>query len=413
VLNARLTKVGQEGDGPTVDDRTGAGAGIHGGTSQLGAIDSVRYAAEAAMITVHGGPPPVDWRVNNFDLIRLLAALQVAVVHALMHLKPTGSFVHIARSGLELFPGVPIFFVISGLLISKSYEQSDSIRNYYRNRCLRIFPGLWVCLVVSIGVILIGGVGSIGTVLTRDWLLWWAAQMSFFQNYTPAFLEPFGSGMFNGSLWTIPIELEFYLFLPTLYFILRLRRRRGHTLVLTVLLASLVTQLVLVYGRRRFLVLADYDFLFLTLVPYLWMFLVGLLIQRNWSRVRGCFAHKAHWWLLGYLLLCMVTRALHIGDGGNNINPIFLLPLAGLVVSCATSAPGLSDRILRHRDISYGTYIYHALVINLMLQFGVRAGVPSVMAAIGISLAFAAMSWAVVEKPFLMRKRSALRAAET
>ena len=25
----------------------------------------------------------MDWRVNNFDLIRLLAALQVAVVHAL------------------------------------------------------------------------------------------------------------------------------------------------------------------------------------------------------------------------------------------------------------------------------------------------------------------------------------------
>lgn len=355
-------------------------------------------------------PSPVDWRVNNFDLIRLLAALQVAVVHALMHLKPPGSFVHIARSGLELFPGVPIFFVISGLLISKSYEQSDSIRNYCRNRCLRIFPGLWVCLVVSVGVILIGGVGTIGTALTRDWLLWWAAQMTFFQSYTPAFLEPFGNGMLNGSLWTIPIELEFYLFLPALYFILRLRQRRGHTLVLTVLLASLVTQLVLVYGRRRFPVLADYDFLFHTLVPYLWVFLVGLLIQRNWSRVRGCFAHKAHWWLLGYLLLCMVARGLHIGNGGNNINPIFLLPLAGLVISCATSAPGLSDRILRHRDISYGTYIYHALVINLMLQFGVPAGVLSVMAAIGISLALAAVSWAVVEKPFLMSKRGALRA---
>ena len=92
------------------------------------------------MITEHE-PSSVDWRVNNFDLVRLLAALQVAVVHALMHLKPTGSFVHIARAGLELFPGVPIFFVISGLLISKSYEQSDSIRDYYRNRCLRIFPG--------------------------------------------------------------------------------------------------------------------------------------------------------------------------------------------------------------------------------------------------------------------------------
>jgi peptidoglycan/LPS O-acetylase OafA/YrhL len=374
-------------------------------------MGSVRYAPEAAMKAMNE-PSPADWHVNNFDLIRLLAALQVAVVHAIVDLGPTGYFVQIMRSGLSLFPGVPIFFVISGLLISKSYEQSDSIHNYYRNRCLRIFPGLWVCLVVSVGVILISGVGSIGPVLTHDWLLWWAAQMSIFQNYDPAFLEPFADGMLNGSLWTIPVELEFYLLLPALYFMLRLHRRRGHVLVLTVLVTSLAAQLVLVHGRRRFPWLTDYDFLIVTLVPYLWMFLVGVLIQRNWSRLRGCLARRAHWWLLGYLLLCIVARRLRIDAGGNNINPIFLLPLAGLVISCAMSAPSLSNRILHHRDISYGTYIYHMLVINLMLQFGVRAGVLSVVAAIVISLALAAMSWAVVEKPFLMAKRSALRAAE-
>jgi peptidoglycan/LPS O-acetylase OafA/YrhL len=329
-----------------------------------------------------------------------------------MYLKPTGSFVHIARSGLELFPGVPIFFVISGLLISKSYEQSDSIRNYYRNRCLRIFPGLWVCLVVSVGVILISGVGSIGPVLTRDWLLWWAAQMSIFQSYHPAFLKPLGEGTLNVSLWTIPVELEFYLFLPALYFLLRLRRRRGHLLVLTVLVASLAAELVLVYGQRRFSWLTDYGFLFGTLVPYLWMFLVGVLIQRNWSRLRRCLAHQAHWWLLGYFLLCSVARLLRIDSGGNNINPMFLLPLAGLVISCAMSAPSLSNKILHHRDISYGTYIYHALVINMLLLFGVRGGVPAVVAAIVISLALAATSWRVVEKPFLIRKRNALRTAE-
>jgi peptidoglycan/LPS O-acetylase OafA/YrhL len=363
------------------------------------------------MITEHE-PSSVDWRVNNFDLVRLFAALQVAVVHALMHLKPTGSFVHIARAGLELFPGVPIFFVISGLLISKSYEQSDSIRDYYRNRCLRIFPGLWVCLVVSVGVILIIGVGSIGPVPTRDWLLWWAAQMSIFQNYNPAFLKPLGDGMPNGSLWTIPVELEFYLLLPVLYCTLRLRRRRGHVLVLIVLVASLAAELVLAYGRRRFPWLTDYGFLFGTLVPYLWMFLVGVLIQRNWSRLRRCLAHQAHWWLLGYFLLCIVARLLRIDAGGNNMNPIFLLPLTGLVISCAMSAPSLSNRILHHRDISYGTYIYHMLVINLLLYFGVRASVPAVVAAIVISLALAATSWHVVEKPFLIRKRNALRTAE-
>src|ERR1700730_1291216 len=176
---------------------------------------------------------PADWRVNNFDLIRLLAALQVAVVHAIMYLKPAG-FLHLVQFGLNLFPGVPIFFVISGLLISKSYEQSDSIRQYYQNRCLRIFPALWVCLTASLGVICAMGIGFLGTVSTHDWLLWWAAQMSMFQSYGGDFLEPFGGGGLNSSLWTIPVELEFYLFLPALYGLLQLRRRRGHTLVLAV-----------------------------------------------------------------------------------------------------------------------------------------------------------------------------------
>ena len=75
-------------------------------------------------------------------------------------------------------------------------------------------------------------------------------------------------------------------------------------------------------------------------------------------------------------------------------------------MSVAASAPGLSDRILHHHDISYGLYIYHMLVIRLMMQFNVL----SVSAAIVISLAVAIISWSLVERPFLKRKRRALRA---
>src|ERR1700731_1772916 len=76
--------------------------------------------------------PANDWRVNNFDLLRLLAALQVAVMHSIGALKPTGYFARLLEAGLYRFSGVPIFFVISGVLISKSYEHSDSLRDYLR-----------------------------------------------------------------------------------------------------------------------------------------------------------------------------------------------------------------------------------------------------------------------------------------
>jgi peptidoglycan/LPS O-acetylase OafA/YrhL len=348
-----------------------------------------------------------DYRTNNFDLIRLFAALQVACVHILSHFKPPGLAVAIVDAALRLFPGVPIFFLISGLLISRSYERCGSVRDYYRNRCLRIFPALWVCLVASIGLVVLDiHTGAVDTISSGDWITWWAAQMSLFQQYSPHFLHGL---RLNGSLWTIPVELEFYLLLPVLYGLFRLRERRGQWLLLGVLAASVAIHWVLIHAEPGSLQ-AQYGFLLDTLAPYLWMFLTGVLIQRNWNTLRGWFAGRAHWWLLGYVSAGAICREyLHIGVGSNDISPAFLLPLAGVVMSCAMSARGLSQRILAHNDISYGTYIYHTLVVAVMLQLGAPGNVTLAAIALGVSAGLGALSWFCVERPFLRQKRDALR----
>jgi peptidoglycan/LPS O-acetylase OafA/YrhL len=358
-----------------------------------------------------------DWRVNNFDLIRLLAAAQVAVVHTMSAFKMYGIHATAFNLGVRMFPGVPIFFVISGFLISKSYERSTSLRDYYRNRCLRIFPALWVCLVASLGVILIAGVSVLGPVSSRAWLGWWAAQMSLYQQFGPDFLKPVGLGSLNGSLWTIPVEIEFYLLLPLIYAVFQLRKRRGDVALLALLAGSIALHWY--YCRPSLYpdppsVLPgppDHTFLVETVVPYLWMFLVGVLMQRHWTVLRGFLAGRAHWWLLGYLLICVATKRLHMYVGSADISPLFLLPLAGLVLSCAVTRPTLSDRLLRDNDISYGTYIYHVLVLNALLVLGVEGRFLSALAALGISFGLGAASWWCVERPFLRHKRKSLRAA--
>jgi peptidoglycan/LPS O-acetylase OafA/YrhL len=258
-------------------------------------------------------------------------------------------------------------------------------------------------------VILAVGVGSLGRITTPGWLLWWAGQMSIFQNFQATFLEPLRTGL-NYSLWTIPIELEFYIVLPALYGLLRLRRRLGNMSLLAIGLASLAVQLLIVSSYRYGGQVAAYSLLEKTLVPYLWMFLAGVSIQRNWSTVRGWLFGRAHWWGLGYLMLCAVARWRGVDTGGNNMSPVYLLPLAGLIVSLAMSAPQLSDGILRHHDVSYGLYLYHMLVIDLLVGLTARSGWASVAATIIASLGLAALSWTLIERPYIRGKRGGLRA---
>jgi peptidoglycan/LPS O-acetylase OafA/YrhL len=180
--------------------------------------------------------------------------------------------------------------------------------------------------------------------------------------------------------------------------------------LLTIALASLAVQLLTVSGHPSVGLARAYSLLQVTLAPYLWMFLVGVSIQRNWSTVRGWLVGRAHWWGLGYLMLCAAAGWLRVGIGGNNMSPVYLLPLAGLVVSLAVSVPQLSDRILRHHDVSYGLYLYHMLVINLLVGLAAPSGWASFAAAIIVSLGLAALSWTLIEKPYLTGKRGALRA---
>lgn len=62
--------------------------------------------------------PEADYfRQNNFDLLRLVAATQVALLHGMDHLGVPHNPV---TQVLAWLPGVPAFFFISGFLISAS-----------------------------------------------------------------------------------------------------------------------------------------------------------------------------------------------------------------------------------------------------------------------------------------------------
>ncbi|WP_437680147.1 acyltransferase family protein [Sorangium sp. So ce131] len=357
-------------------------------------------------------PPPearpaarIAARENNFDLVRILAALQVALFHASAHMKvpPEGVWAHLAEV-LRVFPGVPIFFVVSGFLISASYERNPDLRSYFRARLLRIYPALWVCLAISLAVAGAFGFLPPDVVLSPHFAAWLAGQITLVQFYNPPFLRGFGVGVLNGSLWTIPVELTFYVCVPALYGALvhGRARRTSNALLGLVALASFAVGYAMSTGAFDPPEAMRTKLVQVTLAPHLYMFLLGVLAQRNWDVVERLLRGRFLLWIVLYTALALALRQEILG--GPLLTALARVMLAATVLSGAFSAPWLSARALRHQDISYGFYLYHMVIINVLVELGLVGRPSYVLAALGVAVIAAFASWRLVEKPALARK---------
>jgi peptidoglycan/LPS O-acetylase OafA/YrhL len=257
----------------------------------------------------------VDIRRNNFDLLRLFAASQVAYIHVAENLQVelTGWFL-LLREALKYFPGVPIFFVISGFLISASLDRNPDLRNYAINRFLRIYPGLWVATLVTLLLMLLFGnniwhaISSSSDSAFYIVSKWLAAQVTIGQFYNPHPLKAnYGVGHLNGSLWTIPVELQFYLLLPVLAFALW-RGMPARTPNMRLLLATMMLYVISWFYQTHSESLLKLSenlavIVKVSLVPYLYMFMLGIVLQRNLDLLKNMFFGKGVLWLTAYLAL--------------------------------------------------------------------------------------------------------------
>jgi peptidoglycan/LPS O-acetylase OafA/YrhL len=349
----------------------------------------------------------VPLRPNNFDLIRLVAAVQVLIIHGFEHLglKEKMDLINDSfRFWINAFPGVPIFFVISGFLISRSFERENRVKTYAVNRLLRIYPALYVCFAVSILSVFIATPELILRTEIKDFAGWCFAQLSIGQFYNPTFLRSYGVGVLNGSLWTIPVELQFYMALPVLYVVLGLSKNKKNRQLIGVALGFLLVSFLHDRFGEQNPSLFISKLIKVSMLPYFWMFLLGVLAQRNWASIRRFFEDRILLWIVGYIATVLVLSRLEIPVTGNGQSPLATLALAGLVLAAAFSCRGVSQAALRGNDISYGIYIYHMVVINFLIAFGYRGDWLHLGAAIVCTIVLGILSWNLVEKVALAYK---------
>lgn len=352
---------------------------------------------------------------NNFDLLRLVAAIQVVYFHAQFHLRTTaGVLGNPLRWALGPLTGVPIFFIISGFLVSASLERRHGLLAYGRNRAVRIYPALWVCLAVSLGLLAAGGY-LWGVGLTPQFGTWLAGQLTIGQFLHFAPFRAYATGIPNGSLWTISVEVLFYLGLPILYFLFVDHRSRAWTNISLAVLGAVS------FGLATMLVRMDPDsqatmtkLLAQTPLPYLYLFLIGIICQRNFDRIAQWVVGRPVWWALAYygISTSMKTNTCKVALGwcpAQSAVPdaaLFLvsqLVLGGLILSVAFTARTLSATLLRGNDVSYGTYLYHMVLINILVDAEVGYHLLLTPAILIGSVGLGWLSWRFVERPAMRR----------
>ena len=357
-------------------------------------------AARTSELVPHAAARPAV-HDNNFDLIRLFAATQVLAIHVVEHMG--GDAHNFLRDLIDRFPGVPIFFAISGYLVSQSLERSKSVSDYFFRRALRIYPALYVCLSLSVLSVLAVGYLEPIQLISRQFLVWLLGQLTFLQMMRTPLLYDYGTGNLNGSLWTIPVELQFYFVLPLLYF--GLSRMRNAT---AVLIAAIVVMIgVNIYRYSPGIALSDSRYAVVVrgnVLPYLYIFLLGMLWQRQFARLKSLVEGKFWIWLPAYLATSYATSALGFQGMADGLVFVDVLMLSGLVMSAAFTARNMACRVLRGNDISYGMYIYHMPIVNLLLFLGAFSLATNAAIVFGATILLSTLSWFLVEKPALSLK---------
>jgi peptidoglycan/LPS O-acetylase OafA/YrhL len=321
---------------------------------------------------------------NNFDAVRLLVALCVLISHQrALSAMPEPDILHVfSLGGL----GVAVFFAMSGFLVAQSWHADPHVLRFAAKRLLRIWPGLAVA--VALCAVVLGPLVS--TLPLRDYF----ADPSFGQYFNNLYFSwrdqlplrfegSFLPTSVNGSLWTIPLELQCYGVLGLLG-AAGLLRWRWLILGLVLTAASLFA---IAESRGQTLVLVGFGVFFLsgTAIHAFKLLESG---RRLWWVVAACWA--------------LAGAALTVG---RPLEALWLvIPVTVLAVGNA-STPYLR-RAGRFGDLSYGTYIYAFPVQQTLIWlFKDRLSWIAVFAlTVATTLALAFASWHLVEKRALRLK---------
>ncbi len=344
-------------------------------------------------------------RENNFDFLRLVFAIFVAITHChtLSGSTEDDLLQHITNGHVSFsYIGVNGFFIISGYLVFQSLSRSGNLFEYYKKRVLRLFPALIVVLALTtmLGFIVYEGNGNYFT-NGSTWgypvnnLLLFHQQFSIngiFEN------NPHTSAI-NGSLWTIPYEFSLYV-IVSLFYRIRKREKLCRCILGGIFILMLIGNIFFSrqIGKYGFILSAKY------MIELGSFFISGSFLANCSGYISGQRTsfpvntnHSKAMPLIAFALLILCYP---IFDSVKFILlPILIISTGMLSTRCIS---GMANRI---GDMSYGIYIYSFPIQQTLVHFFHFNYISLMICAIPTAILFGYFSWHLIECPALELKQ--------
>lgn len=330
---------------------------------------------------------------NNFNIIRLIAALFVMVGHE-GYIAATAVP---AIAGLQVHTiGVSIFFVIGGYLITNSWSYDPHPLRYGLKRFMRIWPPFAVFVLLmayAVGPLLsnLGAEGYFGSWYTS---YLWNLRLFIVYALPGVFTEVPYANVVNGSLWTIPVEAALYVLCPLIIAgcgLVRKEKVRENLLIGVAAAGCVLDLYVRWFIPGASLVFYGTDWVAaLHLVVY---FLIGMAYTV--PRVRKLLNIQVAAVLL-CALVCLEYTKINI--------LLWMLILPYVVFSFAFTEKPIFARFGTRFELSYGIYLYGFLFQQLVMYFNMKNGwglgfVPQLVLALIPTFAAAWLSCVLIEQP--------------
>jgi peptidoglycan/LPS O-acetylase OafA/YrhL len=338
-----------------------------------------------------------DLSRNNLDCLRLILASTVVLVHhhALTNFHSLMIFRH--EYAIVAVRG---FFVISGLLIYRSYTKSSSFSSYLEKRVRRIYPAYFTIVVLAAIAFCALSMLPASQYFGAGFWKYLGANLLFLNFLAPTLPGVFASNIepaVNGALWTLKIEVAFYLLVPLIHY---LSSRLGATKVVTaIFLLSCAWKfgfawLDSMYRSRAIYTLDSSRTLYaqmeVQLPGQLLYFCAGILLLLYFERLKLHFASIAG-----------ITAGLFLIDHFFTGDALDVLWISGLVFVFGFWR--YFGNFSKYGDFSYGVYIVHFPILQALIALGLARFNPAIFLIVSLSLIFLAslLMWHLVEKRFL------------